>query len=903
MAVDGPSNQGDLISIDDSAAPVLVTDEMGRLHYNNKEVALTRFDRSYVAAAAAAQQKNRDLALVYPSAPTYLQLPVLLAVGYQNRSPPPVLFVSNRSGKGIRDQYFNVGIADLAPGAPVNSLADATAPLLKTGDGRNLSYITHHKPRNWNGGHEGISVVHATLGKKIASDFPSEKELPLSTIILDLTTKLLDDFTIIKKYQRAAQERGISIQYIFDTPSHPHLEQLEEQNADRPESEQTLIWGFDESTMQSAGKGLLDIASQKSGFDTAAITSSTVDSSSPFEASIPVIKNLINGVERNTISLTYSDLQPVSTEAYEDIRKVAGYVLNKRSEFPQSVGRAMRDLYFTYNYLSMLPTSIDFHDEVMAFDRGWGAGSTIDQMIQNVRDNYADVESDITGAGNMLENACDSLSTMRSELVERNPKADQILEEIGQAIESDESMVVLTATTRQTSLLRSFVTEKGGIRGSELDEAGVEFHSMYNTHTIPAASRLLFPGVPSKSHRPAVLSGTAPQQTYIVYKWEQERLQYWLRELKNQAKYRCGPGTLRHTAEQLDVDYSNLQNYIQLPDSGHPPVPKPVSTEPETDTGGSNSDQDISNTTKRGVGGQKSSSVGASDSAVEADSEIDRESFRPDTDAMQNPAEYFDDGSEQESVNEGRETVPGDGGNVDAVKITLSDGMYILERPRGQLWVYDESQTGKKRRTRRAASSLESGDIILITEQESRRDIFEHIVEKIRAEVPEFKKYSKMLEYWRTNLERIVSDEGRSAQRISADLDAYADAHNKPEVTRTYHAIRDWVVGDSIGPSNHAVIKALGDIYDVEIFKEMSVEIQASLDEIRKLHRRVGHHLEKILFDASSADGGDEWLFEEFNIRVSDVQDAIEYREVEEVGNGAQKVTSRNLGRLFHQTG
>ncbi|WP_420182093.1 DrmE family protein [Haloarcula sp. KBTZ06] len=903
----GDSPQGrDVLEVDDSTAPILVTDEMGRLHYGNKRVALTRLDRSYVAAAGMAHKQDRDLALIYPSPPTYLQLTVLLAVGYQSYDAPPTLFVSNRSGAGIREQYFDVGIGDSLPNAPVNSVADFTAPLVKTGDGQNISYITHHKPRDWQGDHRGVSIVHTTLGKKIASNFPSSESLPLSGIVLDLTTKLLKDYSVIEQYQKHAAERGIPLLYIFDTPCHRHLDRLEEQNAEAPVDEQTLFWGFSHSMISEAGPSLLGIQAGNSSFDPDQVTQKTCNQSSPFEISIPVLQNIMNGVDREITELTYSDLQPVATEAYRKIQKVASYVRHQHNSFPRSVSQVMRDLHFTYSYLSTLPTSVEFHDDIMAFESGWGSGSALDQMIDNLRDNYQALESDVTGAGNMLEDACDALSQMRSQLLDRNPKVDEIVDELRGAVESQESLVVLTATTRQTSLLRSFVSEQAGIRGSELDEAGIEFHSLYNTHTIPMGDRLLFPGVPSKSHHPAVMSGAAPEQTYLAYDWETDRLKYWLDYLQRLADHRCGPASLYHTAGQLDVKQSNLGDFVDPPEQNHEPIPFDPNQEETSTTGNAdggdeqNDDRGVPTTRKQGVGGNKAKSIGVSDSKIKDDAGVDPESFSPDPDGLWGAVESFDDGSEQETVNEGRENITSsEDGTVQAVKVSLTGGSYIYERPSGLLWVFNEQRSGKQRRHRKAASALEEDDMILITERESRRDIFEHIVEKIRSEVPEFKQYSKMLEYWRTNLERIVSEENLSHADIAKALQAYADENNVPEASRTYHAVRAWITKEAIGPDDYRVIQALGEIYDVEIYKEMAQEIEASLEEIRTLHRSVGRNLDKILFSAGSADDSDTWLFEEFNIRVGDVQDAIEYRRVEDVSDETFEVNNRELGRLF----
>jgi len=871
---------------------------MGRLRYGGDEVSLTRLDRSYIGTAAAALEQERDLALIYPSAPTYLQLPVLLAVGYQTRSIPPALFISNRSGAGIREQYFGVGIGERVPDAPVRSLAEFTAPLVKTGDGRGLSYITHHKPRDWEGGIEGVSIVHSTLGRKIAADFPDASELPLSAIVLDLTTKLLNDFNVIRQYQEHAAERDIPLLYIFDTPCHRHLGALEEQNEDRPPSEQTLFWGLSPATLSAAGRGVLDAAASNSEFDPHSVTAANRDQNSPFENSLPVIRNIINGVDRDITELTYGDLQPVATDAYRKIQKVASYVHHRRDTFPRAVSQTMRDLHFTHSYLSTLPTSVEFHDDIMAFESGWGAGSALDQMIDNVRGNYHELESDVTGAGNMLEDACDALSRMRSQLVQRNPKADEIVSELRAALEADESLVVLTATNRQTSLLRSFVSEQAGLGGTALDAAGIEFHPLYNTHTIPMGDRLLFPGVPSKSHHPAVLSGAAPDQTYLSYSWESDRLRYWLDELQRVANHRCGPGALVYTADQLDVNDSGLESYLELPETGHQPVPAEREGR-DGDDGTTDEEAEVPTTRKQGVGSQSATSVGTSDSAVEADAEIDPESFAPDPGALRNAAESFDDGTEQESVYEGREEVSSTGsGTVLVVRIDLSGNACLFERPGGLVWVYADGGSGQKRRRRKAAKALEQGDMILITEQESRRDIFEHIVEKIRSEVPEFKNYSKMLEYWRTNLERIVSEQDVTAKHISTALEEYSSRDGNPDVTRTYHAVRDWINKETIGPSEYRVIEALGEIYDVDIYRELAKEIEASLDEIRSLHRQVGKQLDKILFSAGSADDSDAWLFERFGIRVGDVQDAIEYRTVESVSEDTVEISRRELGRL-----
>lgn len=565
--------RSDVFEVPDNIAPILATDADGRLYYRGRHSGFTCFDRSYIAAAASAFAAGHDIALVYPSPPTHVQVPILLAVGFQTRGrSPPALFVSNRPG--VREQYFNLAIGPVVqPGSGINPtpLGHFTAPMAKTRDGSQLSPITGHKPNHWDSDDPScVSLIHTAFGKKIANTLSDD--LPLSGFVLDFTTKLLDNYSTQEMYRFLAEERDIPRIMIFDSPNHKYLNRLESQNEDRDDDESVVFWGWSPSSLKNAPTELLkpaaDIAPSRDGD----LANDGGSIPSPFTDTQASLENLRNGITRSIVRVPYGDLKPLAKEAYRRIGETARFPQGLNDDYSAESSDVLSDAYFLYMYLDTLPTSVEFHDSLSALDDtySWGASNTLQGKIDRLRSRSQTLERDVPGSGPMLEDACDTLEEMVDRLVIHNPKADTIAEEIRNARNENKQITVLTATRKQESLLRSFVAEK-----TEFSESGtladdVAFHSLYNPHTIPDADVLLFPGVPTRSHYPAVQSGVAPDHLYLTYPWEINRLKRRLVNVSEIAEWRVGPAVQRHTADKLRLGTEGLGKYVELEDARRP---------------------------------------------------------------------------------------------------------------------------------------------------------------------------------------------------------------------------------------------------------------------------------------------------------------------------------------------
>lgn len=911
-------SDGDVLDIDPNAAPVLETDGDGRIRYQGDKAAFTRMDRSYISAAAAAFRNGRDIALIYPSPPTFVQLPVLLAVGYQCRgNGPPALFVSNRTG--IRDQYFNLGIGPKypAPGIEPDPLGEFTAPMVKTGDGKSVSYITRHKPRKWDGDPSQAAIVHTNFGKKIASSC----DITISGLVLDFTTGLLDDRSTQDGYDRLAQEHDIPRIMIFDSPSHDYLRVLEEQNENLDDGEEeTLFWGWSHTEIEQAPSSLLSpVADLDFSLADGGADNDMKAISSPFSESVGPLQNIAEGISREVVEVPHRPLEEVSKEAWQLTNEAAQTVreVSHASSFAhQSIGNA----YFIYSYLDTLLSSVDYHDSLMRLDdtESWGSGKTIARKISSLRKRRESLDDEILGLGEQIEDCCDAFERVTDTLREDNPKAEELASQIGQAVESERSMTVLTSTRKQESIIRSFITERTEFSGNILSGSDIKFHNLYSPHTIPESDILLFPGVPTNSHYPALLAGGGAEHRFLMYSWSRPRFERRLSDVLQKAEWRAGGGPQHHLAEELCLDRDQLSTFTR---STKPRAPVPYrygsASTPDTEI---DSSIDVSRSSVRNG---RNGGIGRSDSVSPDDISIELSDLSPDgDDDFWQTEQEFDSGQQQETINAGRsgaDAMSNHRGEVEAMKIGFSDETMLYEQPGGLLWKLDHSASSLSR-TRIAAQALEPGDEIIVIKDDSRRDIFEHIVEKIHSECRgPFQDYLSMLDLWVTGLDQIMEclcpdeqqreimgiPEGQKPSKdtmanwICEDLKEWTEANDPDhDPTRSAAQIRNWLEKETIGPSHRTVIEALGDIYDIESLRSHPDQIFRGLEEVRNLHQRVGMNLGKILIGARESDA-DDWLLEECGLRIGDIQSATAVKTVSSISDELEEVNTTQLGRLL----
>jgi hypothetical protein len=135
----------------------------------------------------------------------------------------------------------------------------------------------------------------------------------------------------------------------------------------------------------------------------------------------------------------------------------------------------------------------------------------------------------------------------------------------------------------------------------------------------------------------------------------------------------------------------------------------------------------------------------------------------------------------------------------------------------------------------------------------------------------------------------------RDMARFNAeDLQEYANEHDNSDVARSEEAVRQCL---TMGPSSPAPIEALGEIYEVEVFRGQSKEIFGGPKKVRALHVRVGSKLGKIVFSAYDADS-DEWLLEECGLCVGDIQGATVAKMIEHVSSETRDVEIREVGKV-----
>lgn len=874
----------DVLQVPGEVAPVLETDADGRLYYDGERTGFSRLDRSYIAAAAKAFADGKDIALVYPSPPTHMQIPILLAVGFQSRSTEPTLFVSNRTG--IREQYFNIGIGSKYSPEDIDPtpLADMTAPMVKTGDGSQLSYITHHKPEHWDPENpDTAAIVHTTFGKKITRTL--DDELELSGFVLDFTTSLLEDDQAQAGYRRLAEERDIPRVMLFDSPNHPYLEQLEEENDG---GDDIVFWGWSGSTIAKSPVSLLEPVTQTSTRSDDPLSADGGAIPSPFTDSERSLENIRQGIERSITEVPYGDLQPLAKAAYQRLHDASQFPKGLPDSYSHSSRGVITKAYFLYMYLDTLPISVEFHDSLTALDdtTSWGTSKTLSGKVDQIRSQLEILDDDVPGSSGVLEEVCDLFDEIIECLTVHNPKADAIAEEIRTAREDDKTVCLFTATRKQESLLRSFIAEKTELAEGDALSESIFFQSLYNPHTVPETDVAIFPGVPTKSHYPAIQTGAAPEQRFLTYSWSRNRLENRLEDIVETAEWRVGPGSQYFAVESLEIDDHQLEDYV---DKAEPrgPAPRQWGDTKTADEGPSVFTSESRTSSVRST--SEEDRIGTSPTLTGGDVSFDIDSVVPDQgedegyDAWRSEIE-FDDGEERETIDEGRMQDRGDreDGETQAIQISFEEGDYIYEERQSLVWALEDANNGNVRRVRRAATALDPGDQIVLIHDDSRRDVFEHVVEKIHEECRgSFRRNLMMLSLWNDAVDQIIDywkeieaahnsdpsamnvDMGLRdmAEMIADDLSVYAEEYDVPEADRKAQAVYDWLTHDRLGPGTIEPIRALGELYDVEVLKNHSAEIDSGLDAVRDLHRNVGRKLSKIIFSTGREDS-DEWLME-----------------------------------------
>lgn len=220
-----------------------------------------------------------------------------------------------------------------------------------------------------------------------------------------------------------------------------------------------------------------------------------------------------------------------------------------------------------------------------------------------------------------------------------------------------------------------------------------------------------------------------------------------------------------------------------------------------------------------------------------------------------------------------RSAAAGTAALVEALMLVFRDGQCLLVEPNDVLYV----RRGDEAR-RVAAKALAPGDVVVLVDAASRRDLFDSVVD-VLSELPKYRPLGTLISFWHERA-RAARDHGYTLREILAGMRSATD----PTRITTEQAIGSWIRGDSEGPVDTDDVRRFAvAVRDRELAGRAPAVAQA-LRVNRVLHRAVGRWL-SMQIRGAQMDGRDALIDPELGVYVTDLLEAVSVHEVAAVGS------------------
>lgn len=204
---------------------------------------------------------------------------------------------------------------------------------------------------------------------------------------------------------------------------------------------------------------------------------------------------------------------------------------------------------------------------------------------------------------------------------------------------------------------------------------------------------------------------------------------------------------------------------------------------------------------------------------------------------------------------------------------------------------------------------IEPGSILIRTDQEDRQTLFDRIVQLADGQ-PTMKYLRVWREYWLEAIHSLVQKHasGKAKRGAYLQLKRQLDSIG---VHVTIATIRDWELGERIGPGNLTSIKAVGTLSQHPMVQQYPRQVDEAFWQIRKIHqvlgRRISTTLQKLgkVAQQSRSDTSIKTAKREvqldpaLSVPIDDLLDMLQFWEVIAVDQGPWSVPLSRVGMIL----
>jgi hypothetical protein len=201
---------------------------------------------------------------------------------------------------------------------------------------------------------------------------------------------------------------------------------------------------------------------------------------------------------------------------------------------------------------------------------------------------------------------------------------------------------------------------------------------------------------------------------------------------------------------------------------------------------------------------------------------------------------------------------------------------------------------------------IEPGYILIRTDQEDRQTLFDRIVQLSEAQ-PTMKYLGVWREYWLEAIHSLIQQHasGRAKRGVYLQLQRQLATIG---VRVTEVTIRDWVLGDRIGPGSLDSIKAVGTLSQHPMLQQYPQQVDKAFRQIRIIHQMLGRRISSTLqklgkvaqqgksVTTAKAAKRDIQLDPALSVPIDDLLDMLQFWEVIAVDQGPWSVPLGKVG-------
>lgn len=234
----------------------------------------------------------------------------------------------------------------------------------------------------------------------------------------------------------------------------------------------------------------------------------------------------------------------------------------------------------------------------------------------------------------------------------------------------------------------------------------------------------------------------------------------------------------------------------------------------------------------------------------------------------------------------------------EALKVEFEDGSAILLPLDDQVNTISRSLDGIRVESR-FSRSLRVGDEILLVHGDHRRGIYDLLVSRVHSH-PKIAPWLMLVDRWHQDLRSAFSAEQRRSG-MTFENALHAMQRRGSEITSPA-AVRAWIFGLTLAPSDWQDIKRLGDQFNIEVAKQFAREIGNAASRLAGLHRSLSNRLNRWLESeeagAAVLSGSHSVVDAELGLTIDDFKHSIVRGRIARLARLSGPFLRAHLGQL-----